>query len=86
MAPSQPPWRAAERELGWGMEIVGCLRRGARWEAWAEAGSPASGPHQRGAHEFPFLAQGRPRVAVVGGAEEGERPGAGLDSGASGLG
>jgi hypothetical protein len=43
--------------------------------------SPASRPHQRGAHEFPFLAQGRPRVAVVGGAEEGERPGAGPDSG-----
>lgn len=37
--------------------------------------SPASDPHQRGAHELPFLAQGRPRVAVVGGAEEGERPG-----------
>lgn len=43
--------------------------------------SPASDPHQRGAHEFPFLAQGRPRVAVVGGAEEGESSGVGPDSG-----
>lgn len=32
------------------------------------------------AHAFPFLTQGRPRVAVVGGAGEGERPGARPDS------
>lgn len=74
-----PPRPSTKRKLGGGVEVLGCLQRGARWEA--EAQSPASRPHQRGAHEFPFLAQGRPRVAVVGGAEEGEHPDAGPDSG-----